>query len=303
PGASPDQPGAGAADQPPSAPGPSSSHEQPLSRPNTRGGGSTPEAGARQGLSRLSGSPRGPEHVHGSIETVERPAGESMAIRATPADYMLIAEPATRHPHLDAHPRTFRSHGSQDIPAIQSVQSPNAVSMATHMALIMQRHHVPGAIGLLAGNIQLAAQAGRPGVAGGQLGAGLAPEHTNGSPQFGKGNWLTDRLLAGHAAEPVVRAPRGRYCGPYNPYNPDACPLPHNELSQRWALAFATHASLSSFTPKWRSLCTPASLPLVVNFMPPDLDSSYNRFQYQLQTPDSVLEVSSQLPEDYGEFA
>ncbi|KAJ2710023.1 vacuolar membrane-associated protein iml1, partial [Coemansia spiralis] len=298
PSVSPDPSHLAAAEQPSAVSGPSPTHDLPLGR---AGGGSTPEAATRQSIPRRSESPHGLEYSRDSLGAAHhRPVGESMATQVPLSERMPVSESITRQSHLDIQVRTFRGHGGHDFPAIQNVQSPNAVSMATQMALAMPRHYAPDAsVGAIrpVGNFQLTLPDGRHGAA--------APEHASGSPQFGKPTWLNDRLTASHGSEPPVRAPRGRYYGPFNPYNPDISQLPHNELSQRWALAFATHASLSSYTPKWRSLCTPASLPLVVNFIPHDLDSSYHHYQYQLQTSAATAleEVASQLPEDFGEFA
>ncbi|KAJ2814618.1 vacuolar membrane-associated protein iml1, partial [Coemansia furcata] len=75
----------------------------------------------------------------------------------------------------------------------------------------------------------------------------------------------------------------------------------HNELSQRWAFALPTYSSLSSYTPKWRSLCTPASLPLVTDYYPPDLDTFYEVFSYDIQTQDTVLEEALDLQHDDAE--
>ncbi|KAJ2386327.1 vacuolar membrane-associated protein iml1, partial [Coemansia sp. RSA 2603] len=102
------------------------------------------------------------------------------------------------------------------------------------------------------------------------------------SPQPARTVWLSERHALGtHVAEQV----RGRGPPAYNPCNPSLAPLPHTELSQRWAMAFPTYWLLSSFSPKWRSLCTPASLPLVTDYQPANLDSFYSRFSYFVQTP------------------
>ncbi|KAJ1771870.1 vacuolar membrane-associated protein iml1 [Coemansia sp. RSA 1843] len=131
----------------------------------------------------------------------------------------------------------------------------------------------------------------------------MPTEYTSNSPHNLKSAWLTDRVLLAHMSEPSPRGQRKGYYYPYNPCNPELYPLPHTELSQRWAFAFANYSSLSSYTPKWRSLCTPASLPLVTDYFPTDLDTFYQLYTYHLQTPDIASEDLIELPpEDYAEF-
>ncbi|KAJ2550904.1 vacuolar membrane-associated protein iml1, partial [Coemansia sp. RSA 1933] len=128
-------------------------------------------------------------------------------------------------------------------------------------------------------------------------------EYNSSSPQNHRSAWLTDRVLAAHVPESSPRGSRRGYYYPYNPCNPERYPLPHTELSQRWAYAFANYASLSSYTPKWRSLCTPASLPLVTDYFPLDLETYYQLYTYHLQTPDIAMDELMELPpEDYVEF-
>ncbi|KAJ2847775.1 vacuolar membrane-associated protein iml1, partial [Coemansia brasiliensis] len=124
-----------------------------------------------------------------------------------------------------------------------------------------------------------------------------APEYHSSSPRYS--TWM-DRLSTQGPDSGASRSLRMRSYGPYNPCNPEMYPLPHTELSQRWAFAFPTYASLSSYTPKWRSLCTPASLPLVTDYHPTDLDSFYQHSFYHITTPDIR---SEDLLVDYDEFS
>ncbi|KAJ1788030.1 vacuolar membrane-associated protein iml1, partial [Coemansia sp. RSA 2167] len=136
-----------------------------------------------------------------------------------------------------------------------------------------------------------------------QPSAPLAPDYHSGSPQYNKAAWL-DRLSAHGPDSGTSRTLRGRSYDPYNPCNPELYPLPQTELSQRWTYAFSTHTLLSSYTPKWRSLCTPASLPLVTDYYPTDLDSFYHHYFYHIKTPDINAEDFVDLPqEDFGEFS
>ncbi|KAJ1868825.1 vacuolar membrane-associated protein iml1, partial [Coemansia sp. RSA 990] len=126
-----------------------------------------------------------------------------------------------------------------------------------------------------------------------------APDYHSGSPHYS--TWM-DRLSTHGPDSGASRTLRMRSYGPYNPCNPEMYPLPHTELSQRWAFAFPTYASLSSYTPKWRSLCTPASLPLVTDYHPTDLDSFYQHSFYHITTPDIRSEDLMPM-EDYDEFS
>ncbi|KAJ1732229.1 vacuolar membrane-associated protein iml1, partial [Coemansia biformis] len=312
PGMSLDPSDTGLADKRLVASGPSPPHEpHPQAVGGARISGSIPDAVPRHSIHRFSESPYGLECSRSSIDTTQRAAGESMATHASSSERMPVSESIIRHSHLDDHVQTFRGYAGHDMPPMQNVQSPNAVSVTTQIALAAQKFHAPGAGGIgQAGDFQLTLPPGRQAVpragdsAPGQPGAPHVPEYHSGSPQYGKAIWPSDRLVAGLASDPSIRTPRGRHCGPYNPCNTDRHPLPHNELSQRWAFAFATHASLSSFTPKWRSLCTPASLPLVTNFLPSDLHSCYHHFQYHLPAPNiSIDELAGLRPEDYDEFS
>ncbi|KAJ2809314.1 vacuolar membrane-associated protein iml1 [Coemansia guatemalensis] len=90
---------------------------------------------------------------------------------------------------------------------------------------------------------------------------------------------------------------------PYNACNPELAPLPVTEQSQRWVFAFPTQAAVSSYTAKWRSLCTPASLPLATDYRAADLEQHYHHYFYHLPTPALRREDVGAAGADGGEFA
>ncbi|KAJ2081423.1 vacuolar membrane-associated protein iml1 [Coemansia sp. RSA 988] len=90
---------------------------------------------------------------------------------------------------------------------------------------------------------------------------------------------------------------------PYNACNPELAPPPVTEQSQRWAYAFPTQSAVSSYTAKWRSLCTPASLPLATNYRAADLEQHYHHYFYHLPTPALRREDVGAAGADGDEFA
>ncbi|KAJ2888639.1 vacuolar membrane-associated protein iml1, partial [Coemansia aciculifera] len=130
-------------------------------------------------------------------------------------------------------------------------------------------------------------------------------DYHSGSPQYGKGLLLGDRMMLGHGISDVSpKGTRGRQYNMYDPCSPGLYPMVHTELSRMWAYALPTYSSLSSYTPKWRSLCTPASLPLVTDYFPADFEDLYTVYSYTMQKPDTGLEDAVDLPpDDYEEFS
>ncbi|KAJ1832408.1 vacuolar membrane-associated protein iml1 [Coemansia sp. RSA 2711] len=278
---------------------------------DARGRGSTPDAGTRQG-NRMSNSPQSIEYSRDSLGTIDRSGSGILSIHGASSggERLAVSESIARQSHLEDHIRTFRSASSHENSAQQQQQQQHA----SHHTQSPPSAAAPSSSGqryYTHDDFQLTLPPGRQlampfsaTTAPSQPSAPLAPEYHSGSPQHAKAMWL--ERLAAHGPDTVAaRALRGRGYGPYNPSNPELYPLPHTELSQRWAFAFATRASLSSYTPKWRSLCTPASLPLVTDYYPTNLDSLvYQHYFYHIKTPDITAEEFVDLPqEDYDEFA
>ncbi|KAJ2726449.1 vacuolar membrane-associated protein iml1 [Coemansia sp. Benny D115] len=303
----------------------------------------TPEHGLRNEIGHVSSSPQSThrnQYMHGSQE---RHSGEAMVVSGIPGERAAVSESMAKQSHLNDHIRTFRgATGSHEMYHLQqhpqlimhyglgggtggggaSIAQPvpsaqrhsaltNALSSDVDFQLTLPAARQASGGAVTAGQ----ATGGPPVTAMGNLGTAfrtvpsqpLVPgEYKSGSPQYGKNLWVNERLsLAAHLSDqPQQRGPRGRAHYTYNPCNPELSPLPLTELSQRWAMAFPTYWLLSSYTPKWRSLCTPASLPLVTDYYPTDLATFYRKYGYQVNTPDmDTLNTINMPAEDYDEFA
>ncbi|KAJ1827918.1 vacuolar membrane-associated protein iml1, partial [Coemansia sp. RSA 2599] len=290
--------------------------------------GAAPEYSVRPNMSRVSESPQSVhcEHIiHGSQE---RGTSDIMIAPNPPGERVGVSESMAKQSHLDDHIRTFKgTHGSQDAThqsqPYHHLQHQKQLQQTTaaliHPTSAAQRHSTMGGALLTGSDFQLTLPANRQsaglfGHNSASISTGfrsipsqpMAPvEYKGGSPQYCRTIWLSDRhSIVTHAPDQALRGPRGRTYSSYNPCNPELYPLPHTELSQRWALAFPTFWLLSSFTPKWRSLCTPASLPLVTDYSPTDLGNFYRRYNYDVKTPDIDMEYSVDMAaEDYDEFS
>ncbi|KAJ2741700.1 vacuolar membrane-associated protein iml1, partial [Coemansia sp. BCRC 34301] len=280
------------------------------------GYGASPEralystASGRQNLHRVAESPqsiaRGQyiQHNHGRL------SGDMSIV--TPSEHRVqVAESISKQSQLEEI-RTFRGLDSHE--AIVSMprhqqQTPPGMAMPTGVAA--HRHSTHPGVLLSEPDFQLTLPNGRQ-AAGGLPYSATAPsqpsapaDYHSGSPQYGKGLLLGDRLLLGHSIpDASPKGQRGRHYSPYDPCNPGQHQPSHTELSRLWAFALPTYSSLSSFTPKWRSLCTPASLPLVTDYFPANLEDLYTLFDYTVQTPGTGLEEAVDLPaDDYEEFS
>ncbi|KAJ2160896.1 vacuolar membrane-associated protein iml1 [Coemansia sp. RSA 552] len=272
-----------------------------------------PEAAAGPGsrsVTRVSGSPQSLEYGRDSLVSAERASVEPAGVQPQSSERLPVSESIARQSHLDDQIRTFRGYGAQhhsrqDQPSYQ-IQSPHAASA-------LMRQQTLGNLGGIApdAEFQLTLPAGRQMASAAPFGAAqpgipLVADYYSGSPQYAKMAWLNEsRASLGHPqSESVNRGMRQQHCGPYNPCNPELYPLPSTELSKRWAYAFPTNSALSSYTPKWRSLCTPASLPLVVDYSPTNLNTYYRHYFYHIKAPDISADDYANLPEeDHNEFA
>ncbi|KAJ1796475.1 vacuolar membrane-associated protein iml1 [Coemansia sp. RSA 2399] len=304
------------------------------------GHGNSVEAANRQHLQRISESPApiSQSQINAMASGTDKPSsGASAADSTARSDRMGVSESIARQSHLDDHVRTFKGIGNQEQQQFHGQPQQQPQQQQQHRQQQQQQqqqpssHHHPilnhqlqvGAIAMpSAGPLAQRHLGFNGGIAGESdfqltlpgrkqvtpVGAVLTQppvpsEYNSSSPQNPKAAWLTDRVLLTHVPESSPRGLRRGYYYPYNPCNPALYPLPHTELSQRWAFAFANYSSLSSYTPKWRSLCTPASLPLVTDYFPTDLETYYQLYTYHLQTPDIAMEDLIELPpEDFAEF-
>ncbi|KAJ2866454.1 vacuolar membrane-associated protein iml1, partial [Coemansia erecta] len=298
------------------------------------GRGNGVEATSRQHLQRISESPVpiSQSQINAMASGTDKPSsGASTADNTARSDRMGVSESIARQSHLDDHVRTFKGIGNQEQQHShgqpqqqqQHRQQQQQPSSHHHHHPIVNNHLQMGAIAMpSAGPLAQRHLGFNGGIAGESdfqltlpgrkqvtpVGAVLTQppvpaEYNSSSPQNLKAAWLADRALLAHVPESSPRCLRRGYYYPYNPCNPALYPLPHTELSQRWAFAFANYSSLSSYTPKWRSLCTPASLPLVTDYFPTDLETYYQLYTYHLQTPEIAMEDLIELPpEDFAEF-
>ncbi|KAJ2351119.1 vacuolar membrane-associated protein iml1, partial [Coemansia sp. RSA 2618] len=285
--------------------GPSSLHDMNMQVP-PRARGTTPDAGgARQGVHRVSESPQSIDYTRDSLGTINRSTSGLLATQGSNNERIAVSESIARQSHLEDHIRTFRGTSGSHEAQHHTQLPPAAQASATSVnAGIGPRHSTQE------GDFQLTFPAGRQvtvpfsaTTAPSQPSAPQAPDYHSGSPQYNKAGWL-DRLSAHGPDAGTSRALHRRHYELYNPCNPERHPLARTELSQRWTYAFPTYSLLSSFTPKWRSLCTPASLPLVTDYYPTDLGSFYRHYFYHIKTPDINAEDFVDLPqEDYTEFS
>ncbi|KAJ2056216.1 vacuolar membrane-associated protein iml1, partial [Coemansia sp. S155-1] len=268
----------------------------------------TADPAGRQSLNRVAESPQSITRGQYIPANYNRLSGE-MSLGA-PGERLPVAESVAKQSHLEEI-RTFRGPDSQGVspkhPYHSLQQTPPGMAMPT--GVVSHRHStLPSAL-LSETDFHLTLPNGRQATAQPYSVAGpsqpSAPvDYHSGSPQYGKGLLLSERLLLGHIPDVSPKGQRGRYYSSYNPCNPELHTPMHNELSQLWSFALPTYSSLSSYTPKWRSLCTPASLPLVTDYYPTDLATFYQVYSYDMQTQDTMLEDALDLQhDDYEEFS
>ncbi|KAJ2813981.1 vacuolar membrane-associated protein iml1, partial [Coemansia furcata] len=259
----------------------------------------------RQSMHRVAESPQSITRGQYIQQNYNRLSGETSLV--TPGERLPVVESVAKQSHLEEI-RTFRGPDSQGVSPKHQYhslqQTPPGIAMP--MGVVSHRHStLPSAL-LSETDFHLTLPNGRqatalPYSAVGPSQPSAPVDYHSGSPQYGKGLLLSDRLLLGHIPDASPKGQRGRYFASYNPCSSTLNSPMHNELSQRWAFALPTYSSLSSYTPKWRSLCTPASLPLVTDYYPPDLDTFYEVFSYDIQTQDTVLEEALDLQHDDAE--
>ncbi|KAJ2517272.1 vacuolar membrane-associated protein iml1 [Coemansia sp. RSA 1939] len=288
------------------------------------GSGAIPDSTARQFLQRISESPQSLSQGHANMMSggLDKSVFGAQSAEFAKSSRAAVSESIARQSHLDDHVRTFKGKSSQEHQNQHQRQQSQPPQPPTLVSAQNYQQHM-GTIAMLTGGPIVQRQLGfnhgiigehdfqltLPGrsqvtpVSAAPTQPTVPSEYNGNSPQHLRSAWLADRVILSRLPEPSPRGPRRGYYYPYNPCNPELFPLPHTELSQRWAFAFANYSSVSSFTPKWRSICTPASLPLVTDYFPTDLEMFYQKYMYHLQTPDIAIEDMIELPpEDYTEF-
>ncbi|KAJ2003138.1 vacuolar membrane-associated protein iml1, partial [Coemansia thaxteri] len=292
--------------------GASPEHSNYVAISGTRGRPLVADNAVRPALQRVAESPQSIARGQYIQHNYSRLSGEMLAV--TSGDRLPVAESMAKQSHMEDNIRTFRGADTQEAvyrqqhQLLQQQQQPiPTVTMPT--AVAAYRHPMLTSALLSEPEFNLTLPSGLQAVL--PLSATvpsqpLAPtDYHSGSPQYGKCSLLSNRPLLSLLPDPSPRGQRGRHYSSYNPCNPNLHMSVCTELSQRWAFALPTYSSLSSITPKWRSLCTPASLPLVTDYYPTDLDVFYRQYSYHMPTSDSggFDDAMGLLDDDCSEFS
>ncbi|KAJ1889361.1 vacuolar membrane-associated protein iml1, partial [Kickxella alabastrina] len=289
---------------------------------NAKWRGATPDKAAQSGADPVIELPQSvnrAQYIQGGWEMA---AKDPLMIPQAPSGRSGVSESMTKQSHLDDHIRTFKGaaaghdvgHQQQSIHYFNSGTVNPVSTVQRHSALSSVLISDPEFQLTLPSGQQTASASSIVAATAGTMGTALRTTstlpavsggHKGSSPQYGRTAWISDRhSLTAQPTDLSQHWPRSRHYYSYNPCNPHTELLPNTVVSQRWALAFPTYWLVSSYTPKWRSLCTPASLPLVTDYRPKDLETFYTQYPYHVQTPDIDLYDSGNLPlDDYDEFA